>query len=146
MDEDLRESFERWHTLLETTFGFCGNIDLCPRSYSRTLCVGCPHLVVDPRKRKNAEHWRGVYERLASELEVQGNMVDAHQYRLLVRDLEKHLKDMAFLQAAIEDGTRRPVFFLQPATLYEGVIVDVQELKRVIGKEGSGTKENDMIE
>ncbi len=126
MDEGLRESFERWHTLLETTFGFCGNIDLCPRSYNRTLCVGCPHLVVDPRKRKNAEHWRAVYERLASELEAQGNTVDARQYHLLVRDLEKHLKDMEFLQAAIEDGTRRPIFLLPPVASYEGVIVDAE--------------------
>ena len=126
MDEDLRESFERWHTLLETTFGFCGNIDLCPRGYNRTLCIGCPHLNVDPRKRKNSEHWLRVYAQQASELEVQGNWVDARQYRLLVRDLEKHLKDMEFLQASIEDGTRRPIFLLQPATLCEGVIVDAE--------------------
>ncbi|WP_169461001.1 hypothetical protein [Ktedonobacter racemifer] len=126
MDEGLRESFERWHTLLETAFGFCGNIDLCPRGYNRTLCIGCPHLVVDPRKRKNVLHWLGVYTRLAEELEAAGNEVDARQYRLLVRDLEKHLKNMEFLQAAIDDGTRRPIFLLQPATSCEGVIVDAQ--------------------
>ncbi|BCL83922.1 hypothetical protein ccbrp13_63870 [Ktedonobacteria bacterium brp13] len=126
MDEGLRESFERWHTLLETAFGFCGNIDLCPRGYNRTLCIGCPHLVVDPRKRKNVLHWLGVYMRLAEELEAAGNEVDARQYRLLVRDLEKHLKNMEFLQAAIDDGTRRPIFLLQPATSCEGVIVDAQ--------------------
>jgi hypothetical protein len=126
MDEDLRESFERWHTLLETAFGFCGNIDLCPRGYNRTLCVGCSHLNVDPRKRKNAEHWRTVYMRFAEELEAAGNEVDALQYRLPVRDLEKHLKDMEFLQTAIEDGTRRPIFLLQPATRCEGVIVDAE--------------------
>ncbi len=126
MDEDLRESFERWHTLLETTFGFCGNIDLCPRGYNRTLCIGSPHLNVDPRKRKNAEHWRDVYTQLAEELEACGNEVDARQYRLLVRDLEKHLKDMEFLQASIEDGARRPIFLLQPAIRCEGVIVDAE--------------------
>jgi|SRR6266487_501546 len=126
MDEELRESFEHWHTLLETTFGFCGNIDLCPRGYNRTLCIGCPHLVVDPRKRKNILHWLGVYGRLAEELEAQGNEVDARQYRLLVRDLEKHLKDMEFLQAAIEDGTHRPIFLLRPATSCEGIIVDAE--------------------
>lgn len=126
MDEGLRESFERWHTLLETAFGFCGNIDLCPRGYHRTLCIGCPHLVVDPRKRKNILHWLGVYTQLAEELEVAGNEVDARQYRLLVRDLEKHLKDMEFLQAAIEDGTRRPIFLLQPANSCEGAIVDAE--------------------
>lgn len=126
MDEELRESFERWHTLLETAFGFCGNIDLCPRGYNRTLCIGCPHLIVDPRKRKNVLHWLDVYRRLVKELEAAGNKVDANQYHLLVRDLEKHLKDMEFLQAAIEDGTRRPIFLLRPATSCEGVIVDAQ--------------------
>ena len=126
MDEDLRESFERWHTLLETTFGFCGNIDLCPRGYNRTLCIGCPHLVVDSRKRQNVLHWLGVYKRLAEELEAQGNEVDARQYRLLVSDLEKHLKDMEFLQTAIEDGTRRPAFLLLPAVRSGEVIVDAQ--------------------
>lgn len=64
--------------------------------------------------------------RLAKELEAQGNWVDARQYRLLVRDLEKHLKDLEFLQVAIEDGTRRPIFLLQPATPCEGVIVDAE--------------------
>lgn len=126
MDDDLRESFERWHTLLETTLGFCGNIDLCPRGYNRTLCIGCPHLVVDPRKRQNAEHWLGVYRRLAEELEAAENEVDARQYRLLVRDLEKHLKDMEFLQAAVEDGTRRPIFLLRPASQCSEVIVDAE--------------------
>ncbi len=126
MDDDLRESFERWHTLLETTLGFCGNVDLCPRGYNRTLCIGCPHLVVDPRKRKNAEHWRMVYAQQASELEAQGNMVDARQYGLLVRDLDGHINEMDILQASIEDGTRRPMFLLLPSTLYEEVIVDAQ--------------------
>jgi hypothetical protein len=126
MDEELRESFERWHTLLETTFGFCGNIDLCPRGYNRTLCIGCPYLVVDPRKRKNALHWLSSYTQRAEELEAAGNEVDARQHRLLVSDLEKHLKDMEFLQAAIEDGTRRPIFLLQPAAPCEGVIVDAE--------------------
>jgi hypothetical protein len=126
MDEDLRESFERWHTLLETALGFCGNIDLCPRGYNRTLCIGCPHLVVDPRKRKAAQHWLRVYAQLARELEAQGNWVDARQYRLLIRDLEKHLKDMEFLQASIEDGTRRPIFLLLPAAQYDAVVVDAE--------------------
>jgi hypothetical protein len=31
MEEDLREVFERWQTLLETAFGYCGCISLCPR-------------------------------------------------------------------------------------------------------------------
>jgi hypothetical protein len=44
----------------------------------------------------------------------------------LVRDLEKHLKDMEFLQASIEDGTRRPVFLLQKASPCEGIIVDAE--------------------
>jgi hypothetical protein len=126
MDDDLRESFERWHTLLETAFGFCGSVDLCPRGYNRTLCVGCSHLVVDPRKRQQAVHWRNVYARLASELEAKRNAVDARQYRLLVNDLDRHIKEMDLLQASIEDGTRKPVFLLLPSAPYEEVIVDAQ--------------------
>ncbi|HWS85266.1 MAG TPA: hypothetical protein VN207_13510 [Ktedonobacteraceae bacterium] len=108
MDDDLRESFERWQTLLETTFGFCGNVDLCPRGYNRTLCIGCPHLVVDPRKWKYAVHWRDAYTWLASELEAQGNVVDARQYRLLVRDLDRHINEMYILQQAINVRNRTP--------------------------------------
>jgi hypothetical protein len=126
MEDDLRESFERWHTLLETAFGFCGNPDLCPRGYNRTLCVGCPHLVVDPRKRQHAVHWRNVYAQLASELEAKGNTVDARQYRLLVTDLERHIKEMDLLQASIEDGKRKPIFLLLPSAPYDEVIVDAE--------------------
>ena len=126
MEDDLRESFERWHTLLETTLGFCGNPDLCPRGYNRTLCVGCPHLVVDPRKRQHAVHWRNAYARHAEELEVQGNAVDARQYHLQVRELDRHINEMDITQQSIEDGTRKPVFLLLPSALYEEVIVDEQ--------------------
>ena len=126
MDEDLRESFERWHTLLETTFGFCSNINLCPRGYNRTLCIGCAFLVPDPRKRQQALNWRNVYEKLAEELEAQGNAVDARQYRLLVRDLDGHINAMAILQASIEDGKRKPVFLLLPSAPYEEVIIDAE--------------------
>ncbi len=126
MDEDLRESFEQWHTLLETTLGYCGNVNLCPRGYNRTLCIGCPHLVPDPRKRQIALHWRAAYAKLAEELEVQGQEVDARQYRLLVQELERHLKEMEILQASIEDGTRKPVFLLLPSTRYETVVVDAE--------------------
>ena len=126
MEDDLRESFERWHTLLETAFGFCGNVDLCPRNYNRTLCVGCPYLVVDPRKRKNAVHWRNVYAQLASELAAEGNTVDARQVRLQVHDLDTLVKEMDITQQSIEDGTRKPVFLLLPSAPYEEVIVDAQ--------------------
>jgi hypothetical protein len=126
MDEDLRESFERWHTLLETTFGFCSNINLCPRGYNRTLCIGCAFLVPDPRKRQQALNWRTVYVKLAEELEAQGNTVDARQYRLLVRDLDDHINAMAILQASIEDGKRKPVFLLLPSAPYEEVIIDAE--------------------
>jgi hypothetical protein len=126
MEDDLRESFERWHTLLETAFGFCGNIDLCPRGYNRTLCIGCPHLVVDPRKRQQAIYWRNVYARLASELEAKGNTVDARQVHLQVRDLDKLIKEMDITQQSIEDGKRMPIFHLLPSAPYEEVIVDAQ--------------------
>ena len=124
MQDDLRESFERWHTLLETAFGFCGNVDLCPRNYNRTLCIGCPHLVVDPRKRQQAVYWRSVYAQLASELEAKGNLVDARQVRLQVHDLDTLIKEMNITQQSIEDGTRKPVFLLLPSAPYEEVIID----------------------
>jgi len=126
MQDDLRESFERWHTLLETAFGFCGNIDLCPRGYNRTLCIGCPHLVVDPRKRQQAIYWRNVYAQLASELETKGNTVDARQVHLQVRDLDKLIKEMDIMQQSIEDGKRKPIFLRLPSAPYQEVIVDAQ--------------------
>lgn len=126
MDEELRESFERWHTLLETTLGFCGNVDLCPRGYNRTLCIGCPHLVPDPRKRQIALHWRTAYAQLAEELEAQGNTVDARQYHLLVCDLDTHINEMAITQASIEDGTRKPVFLQLPSAKYDAVVIDAE--------------------
>ncbi len=126
MEDDLRESFERWHTLLETAFGFCGNSDLCPRNYNRTLCLGCPHLVVDPGKRKNAVHWRTVYAQLASEFEVKGSAVDARQVRLQVHDLETLINEMDLMQQAILDGKRKPVFLQLPSVPYEEVIIDAQ--------------------
>ena len=126
MQDDLRESFERWHTLLETAFGFCGNVDLCPRNYNCTLCIGCPHLVVDPRKRQQAIYWRSVYARLASELEAEGNTVDARQVHLQVHDLNTLIKDMDITQQSMLDGTRKPVFLLLPAAPYQEVIIDAQ--------------------
>lgn len=126
MEDDLRESFERWHTLLETAFGFCSNVDLCPRNYNRTLCLGCPHLVVDPRKRKNVVYWRNVYAQLASEFEAKGSAVDARQVRLQVHDLETLIVEMDILQQSIEDGKRKPIFLLLPSAPYQEVIVDAQ--------------------
>jgi hypothetical protein len=124
MDEDLRSVFERWHTLLETALGFCGNTNLCPRGYNRTLCIGCPYLVLDPRKRPVATHWRTVYAKHAEQLEEQGNAIDAHQYQLLVRDLDDHLASMDLLQASIEDGTRTPLFLRLPSAPYDEVMTD----------------------
>jgi len=126
MEDDLRESFERWHTLLETTLGFCGNPDLCPCGYNRTLCIGCPHLVVDPRKWQHAVHWRNAYGHYASELEAKGSMVDARQVRLHVQDLERHIKEMDLLQQAILDGTRKPVFLQLLSASYEQVVIDAE--------------------
>jgi len=96
------------------------------RGYNRTLCIGCPHLVVDYRKRRNAVHWRNVYARLTDELETQGNTVDARQYRLLVGELERHINEMDIQRASIEDGTRKPVFLQLPSALYDEVIVDAE--------------------
>jgi len=96
------------------------------RNYNRTLCVGCPHLVVDPRKQKNAMHWRNVYAQLASELEAEGNTVDARQVRLQVHDLDTLITEMDITQQAILDGKRKPVFLLLPSAPYQEVIVDAQ--------------------
>jgi hypothetical protein len=96
------------------------------RGYNRTLCIGCPHLVVDPRKRQQAIYWRNVYTRLASELEARGDAVDARQVHLQVRDLDKLIKEMDILQQSIEDGKRQPIFLQLPSAPYEEVIVDAQ--------------------
>jgi hypothetical protein len=116
--------FERWQTLLETTLGFCGNGNLCPRGYNRTLCIGCPYLVLDPRKRPIALHWRTAYGKRAEELEKQCNAVDARQYHLLVRDLDEHLANMDLLKFAMEDGGRTPLFLQLPSTPYDEVITN----------------------
>jgi hypothetical protein len=96
------------------------------RNYNRTLCIGCPHLVVDPRKRKNAVYWRNVYAQLAEEFEAKGSAVDARQVRLQVHDLDTLIKEMDITQQSIEDGTRKPVFLLLPSTPYQEVIIDAQ--------------------
>ena len=57
---------------------------------------------------------------------MQGNEVDARQYRLLVQELDTHLKEMDMLQASVEDGTRKPVFLLLPSTPYEAVVIDAE--------------------
>lgn len=126
MDEDIRSVFERWHVLLETTFGFCGRVGLCPRGYQRNLCIGCPHLVPDPRKRESATKWRAAYAQQAETLEAEGAHVDARQVRLQVQELDDLISGMDMLQHAIEDGTCKPLFLHLPAAPYEEVIVDAQ--------------------
>ncbi len=126
MDEDLRDVFERWQTLLETAFGFCGCTGLCPRGYHRSLCLGCPHLIPDPRKQGSAVKWRASYARQAEELEAEGATVDARQARLQVQELEDLINSMSVLQQAIDDGTRQPVFLQLPSAPYDTVVVDAQ--------------------
>lgn len=126
MDEDLREVFERWHVFLETAFGFCGRVGLCPRGYARNLCIGCPHLIPDPRKRENAINWRASYARQAEELEGAGDLVDARQVRLQVQELDDLLKSMDVMKQAIDDRTRQPVFPQLPSAPYDTVVVDAQ--------------------
>lgn len=120
MDEDLRDVFERWQTLLETTFGFCGRVSLCPRGYQRNLCIGCPHLVADHRKRPLAVKWRSVYARQVEELERDGNMVDARQNRLLVRELDDLINSMDVMAQALDYG-RRPLFLQLSSVPYDEV-------------------------
>ncbi len=83
-------------------------------------------MVVDPRKWKNALHWRNVYAQLAKALEAQGNTVDARQVRLQVHDLDTLVKEMDIAQQSIEDGKRKPLFLLLPSAPYQEVIVDAQ--------------------
>jgi hypothetical protein len=71
-------------------------------------------------------HWRTAYAQQASELEAQGNTVDARQCRLLVRDLDTHIHEMDILQASIEDGIRKPVFLQLPSASYDEVIIDAE--------------------
>lgn len=126
MDEDLRDVFERWQTLLETAFGFCGCTSLCPRGYHRSLCLGCPHLIPDPRKRENVVKWRTSYALQTDELEAEGATVDARQARLQVQECDDLLNCMDIIQQAIDDGTRRPAFLQLPSAPYETVVIDAQ--------------------
>jgi len=126
MNEDMREVFERWHVLLETAFGFCGRVGLCPRDYARNLCIGCPRLISDPRKRENALKWRASYARQAEELEAQGESVDARQGRLQVQELDDLINSMNVMQQAIDDGTRQPVFLQLAAASHNEVIINAQ--------------------
>ena len=74
--------------------------------------------MVDPRKRKNAVHWRNAYAQYALDLQEKGSTVDARQLRLHVQDLERHINEMDILQQAIEDGRRKPLFLLLPSASY----------------------------
>lgn len=115
MNEDLLDVFERWHVLLETAFGFCGCVGLCPRGYNRNLCIGCPHLIPNPDKRPAAVTWRESYARQAKELEEEGNKVDGRQVRLQVQELDELINSMDIMRQAIEDGSYTPKFLLLPA-------------------------------
>lgn len=126
MDEDLREVFERWHVLLETAFGFCGRVGLCPRSYQRNLCIGCPHLVPDPRKRESAVKWRETYAKQAEELETEGAEVDARQVRLQIQELDDLINSMDVMQQAIEDGTRQPAFLQLSSVRSDEVTINAE--------------------
>lgn len=126
MDEDLRDVFERWQTLLETAFGFCGCTGLCPRGYHRSLCLGCPHLIPNPRKRESLAKWRTSYARQAKELEVEGATVDARQARLQVQECDDLLNCMDVMQQAMDDGTHKPAFLQLPSAPYDTVVVDAQ--------------------
>lgn len=123
MDDDLRDVFERWQTLLETTFGFCGRVSLCPRGYQRNLCIGCPHLVADHRKRPIAAKWRQVYAKQAEEHERDGNTIDARQNRLLVRELDDLINSMDVMAQALDYG-HTPLFLQLPTVPYDEVFSD----------------------
>jgi hypothetical protein len=112
MDEDLREVFERWHVLLETAFDFCGRTGLCPRGYQRNLCIGCPHLVPDPRKRANVLKWQQAYAQQGEGLEWEEASINARQIRLQVQELSDLMKSMDLLQQAMKDRAYQPAFLL----------------------------------
>jgi hypothetical protein len=92
----------------------------------RPVSHGCPHLVVDPRKLKNALYWRAAYAKLADELEAHGEEVDARQYRLLVSELDRHINEMRITQVSIEDGTRKPAFLQLASPTYDAVVIDAE--------------------
>jgi hypothetical protein len=126
MDEDLRDVFDRWQTLLETTFGFCGYVNLCPRGYHRSLCIGYPHLIPDPRKKESAVKWRESYARQAQELKAEGATVDARQAQLQAQELDDLINSMDMMQQAIDDGQRQPTFLQLPSAPYETAVIDAQ--------------------
>jgi hypothetical protein len=121
MDDDLRDVFDRWHTLLETAFGFCGRAGLCPRGHNRSLCLGCPHLVPNPSKRPEAVKWRAAYAKQADELERDGALIDARQVRFQVQELDDLINSMKVMQQARDNGKHAPLFLQQPAILYDEV-------------------------
>jgi hypothetical protein len=121
MDDDLRDVFERWHTLLETAFGFCGRAGLCPRGHNRSLCLGCPHLVPNPDKRPEAIKWRAAYAKQAEDLERDGALIDARQVLLQVQELDDLINSMHVIRQAMDDGKYAPLFLQLPAAPYDEV-------------------------
>ena len=109
-NEDLQNVYDVWQTLHPTAFGNCGCPGLCPRGYNRSLCIGCPFLITDPSRRGAAQAWRTSYARQAEELQIQGNLTDARQMRILVQQLDDHIATMRLQLQAEADGRYIPLY------------------------------------
>lgn len=109
-NEDLQNVYDVWQTLHPTAFGNCGCPGLCPRGYNRSLCIGCPFLITDPSRLGAAQAWRTSYARQAEELQIQGNLTDARQMRVLVQQLDDHIATMRLQLQAEADGRYIPLY------------------------------------
>jgi hypothetical protein len=114
MNEDLRMTYEQWHTLHPTAFGNCGCPGLCPRGYDRSLCLGCSFLVTDPERMGAALAWRASYATQAEMLEAQGNGIDARQARIKVQQLDDIINVMRLQVQAEVDGRYIPLHRILP--------------------------------
>jgi hypothetical protein len=109
MDDNLRASFEKWHTLNPTPFGFCGRAGLCPRGNNRSLCIGCPYLVSNPAKRWLAKHWEELYRKRAETLH-QSNLTDSRQSAKMAAQLRDLLNIMDLQDQAMQESKYVPLY------------------------------------
>ncbi len=115
MNEDLRASYEVWHTLHPTALGNCGNPGLCPREKDRALCLDCCYLITDPERMGVALSWRASYAKQTEQFESQGNSIDARQARIKVQQLDDVINVMRLQQQAEADGSYIPLYKVLPS-------------------------------
>ena len=114
MDEGIRAVLGHWHTLSETTFGFCTQAGSSSCDGTRYFGIGCPHLFPNPAIRFVVIKWREAFAERSRELEARGAKAEARQARLRVQELDNLLSTIDEMQQAIQNGTSTPPFILPP--------------------------------